>query len=432
MRNFTVTELNDNIKTILDSKFKNKKIMVTGEISNLKKSGKHTFLTLKDNNASISVAFWRNMLKNQHGDNVEITGKIDYYTKNGNINLIGTNIRNIGVGRLHKQYEHIRDKYKERGYFDNKKPFPKNIKNIGLITSATGAAVKDFLYVLENNNFSGNVFIYDCIVQGDLCPSSVAAGIKFFDKFDNIDDLNNQIIDVKSDNSSIDSEDPFEIRNQNDNSPRNKKITKSNNIDVLVVTRGGGSFEDLIGFSHPEVIEAIYNSKIYTISAVGHEVDEMLSDYVANYRAPTPSIAGEVIANVNVNNMRKFADMEQRLHTTKHMLMQTLYKYKDTVVRLQNSIVDPVHVLRTKLDNIYAIAKKYINDNISHYHKHINNVIEILNINNHNYMLEQGFIVLTDEQGNIISNVREILNYKVKLIHSSGCYDVIINKIEKQ
>src|ERR1700722_847607 len=108
--NFTVTEISQNIKDILNSEFKNKTIVIVGEISNLKYSGRHTYLTLKDENSSINVAFWNDLIKeNENGDNVEITGKIDFYTKTSNINLIGKGIKNIGIGVLHTKYEQIRE-----------------------------------------------------------------------------------------------------------------------------------------------------------------------------------------------------------------------------------------------------------------------------------------------------------------------------------
>ena len=166
MDTYTVTELNDAIKKAISIKFKKMLITVTGEISNIKNSGKHTFLTLKDDNTQINVAFWGSSLNNKNGDNVEISGSIELYAKTGNINLIGTTIKIIGIGSLHTEYERIRENYEKKGYFNNKKPLPTSVKRIGIVTSEGGAALQDLLYVLEKNEFSGDICIYDCRLEG--------------------------------------------------------------------------------------------------------------------------------------------------------------------------------------------------------------------------------------------------------------------------
>lgn len=114
MTSYTVSEINDIVKKTIQTEFKNKIITVTGEISNVKPSGRHTYLTLKDDNASISVIFWGTQLNNEHGDNVEITGKIELYTKTGNVNIIGNEIKIIGVGSLHTEYEKIKNDYEKK------------------------------------------------------------------------------------------------------------------------------------------------------------------------------------------------------------------------------------------------------------------------------------------------------------------------------
>ena len=269
MEELTVSELSNNIKYVLDNKFKNKTLKVIGEISGISIRGQNTWLKLKDNTTTLDVVFWRSCLSNRNGDNVEITGKVSYWSKSSQLKFVGEDIKQFGVGDLHQQYEDLKAKYEKAGYFNNRKPLPQSVKNIGVITSGAGAALHDFLYVLKKNNFSGNVYVYDCIVQGSKCPSSVAKGINFFNKQFTVNNLSDSEEEIDTD--------------------------IKHTIDLIVVTRGGGSLEDLMGFSHKKVIESIYKSKKYVISAVGHEVDNMLSDSVANYRAPTPSVAGEVV-----------------------------------------------------------------------------------------------------------------------------------------
>lgn len=481
MDSYTVSELNDTIKQALHTKFKNYTITVTGEISNLKISGgRHTFLTLKDDNSQISVAFWGSVLNNQHGDNVEVSGRIEHYAKSGNINLIGSSIKLTGVGSVHTEYERLKMEYEKKGFFNNKKPLPASIKKIGIVTSESGAALQDFLYVLEKNEFAGDVYIYDCIVQGSKCPASVAAGVKFFNSpfYPVTDDQNHQVCefmdsnlndsyqndsdpgsDTHSDNSN-DSFDPFATsasarskivkNNQNNqNNQNNKKqikdaIIRKNTygnddseveVDCIVVARGGGSFEDLMGFSHPKVIEAIYASKKYVISAVGHEPDNMLSDDVANYRAPTPSIAGAVVSSVNFNNKKKLLRIETDILKIKKDLLQTLHRYQKSLKRFALAVVDPTALLNKKLDDIVIKAKSHIKTKLIAQSHKLKTLNDVLTSNDVSTLLENGFMMLTDLNNSIVSDPKELFDKNLILIHASGRYNISIknmdNKTEK-
>lgn len=452
MESYTVTELTDVIKQALHTEFRNYQITVVGEISNLKSSGKHTFLTLKDDNTQINVAFWGSVLDNQHGDHVEITGRIELYAKTGNINLIGTSIKMIGIGSVHTEYEKLKIEYEKRGFFNNKKPLPESIKKIGIVTSEGGAALKDLLYVLEQNEFAGEVYIYDCIVQGSRCPASVAAGIKFFNSpfypVNNEEDL--QVEDLVDDNdsdsqSSDDSEgsfDPFAtsstakskiIKNDDTKKPTSKKNTYSNDedeveVDCIIITRGGGSFEDLMGFSHPKVIEAIFASKKYTISAVGHEIDNMLSDDVANCRAPTPSIAGAVVSSVNFNNKKKLSLVEANVLKIKKELLQTLYKYKKSLKRISLTVEDPSELLNNKLNDLLTKARSHIKTKLTSQSHRLKAIKEIISSNDVTALLENGFMMLTDIENNIVTDPKDLFDKNLILIHACGRYSVTIKK----
>jgi exodeoxyribonuclease VII large subunit len=403
MNTYTVTELNDLIRQTIDDEFRNKLFTVSGEISNCKNGGNHTYLTLKEDTNTISVAFWNEHLDNKNGEHVEIIGKISYYTKSGYMNIIGKSINIIGVGNLHNEYEQLRKKYEKKGYFNNKKPLPNTVKNIGIVTSEGGAALQDFIYVLKKNKFSGKIFIYDCNVQGIKCAQTVAAGINYFNNCDS---------DSDSDSDSD--------TNNDKNDDKDDKI----DVDIIVVTRGGGSFEDLMGFSHPHVIEAIYNSKKYIVSAVGHEVDNMLSDYVANYRAPTPSIAGEVISSINNNKLQKINDIKNKILNTKHDILQSLYRYKKNINQINNSIEDPINIIDTKINDIYTKAKHHVQNKLMMYANKIKNAKEILESNDINKLLNCGFVIMTDKNNNIITSIDKILNKNVYMIHSSGTYEI--------
>jgi exodeoxyribonuclease VII large subunit len=250
----TIKELNDMIKNVLTDNIKN--VNIKGEISNLKITNNNSWFSLKDKEASINCVNWNNMIKCVNGDNVNVEGYITVFVKNGSYLLVINTIENIGIGDIHKKYEIMKKTCYEKGLFSKKRELPINIMNIGIITSQEGAALHDILYVLKVNNYMGNVYVKNCFVQGQNCSKSVCEGITYFN--------NNNI-----------------------------------NIDVILITRGGGAIEDLMSYSTPEICEAIYNSNIITISAIGHEVDNMLSDYAADIRAPTPTYAGELILKSN-------------------------------------------------------------------------------------------------------------------------------------
>ena len=440
MESLTVSELNDYIKSAITSEFGNKSIKVCGEISNIKGSGFHTYLTLKDEKSSISVAFWRKRLDNdkKHGDNVEIHGCLDYYTKSSNITFIGKSIKDLGIGTIYTKYEELKEKYDGLGYFNNRKHLPDKVKNVGIVTSYDGAALHDFLYVLKKNDFCGNVFIYDCIVQGSKCPNSFANGIKFFNSpfyvgklvsdSDKSDDSESSDVDTSSE------DDPFAYETDEDTIV-NKSIPQGMDectqveVDMIVVTRGGGSFEDLIGFSHPKVIEGIYKSNKYVISAIGHEVDNMLSDYVANYRAPTPSIAGEVITSISSSPIKRINELEKDAMLIKQNILRDLYRYKEDINKIKEKVYDPRSELMEKLHNIESEATKHITSCLEMYKNKFTEVINTLNSHDTKMMLEDGFVVFSDNDGNIVNDIKVILsNKKIKLIHSSGTYDVTVKK----
>ena len=176
----SVFELNNLIKNFIDDNV-DKQIKLTGEISNIKKSGKNIWITLKDDKALISCIFWDNFNMNHNeGDKVVIEGKLSFYSKLCKVNFIGRKIEAIGVGKFHKEYQENFKKFKEKGYFNNSKPLPSKINSVGIITAKTGAALQDIMYVLKSGGFNGNIYIYSCSVQGVNCPPSVVDGINYF------------------------------------------------------------------------------------------------------------------------------------------------------------------------------------------------------------------------------------------------------------
>ena len=335
----SVSSLTHKIAQTLSNNF-NSKLSVEGELSNCKQYGSRLYFTLKDDGAQLSGIMWNfdncpNSEAVTNGTKVVVSGRLDLYKQGGRYNLNAQDIKPIGEGELNRQYMQTKDRYAKLGYFDqdHKKALPQSINKIGVVTAASGAAFKDFLYVLKSNGFSGEVLIKNCTVQGSTCPAQVAAAIKDLD---------------------------------------------SMGLDVIVVTRGGGSFEDLFGFSDSKVLEALFNAHTPTVSAIGHEVDFMLSDFVADVRAPTPSVAGEVVSQ-GVIGVEIIDGVIDQLHNE---IVHRLNSGTQTVFRLRNYLRSPVQLVDKLIGNIDSLQNNLtlgIKNKIAQYHSQLNGMTHRMN-----------------------------------------------------
>lgn len=270
-----VTEFCNKVKLILP----NITYHIIGEVNQLKYSHGHLYFNLKDANANIKCIVWKSKLEKikieiNDGDKVSIDIKLDFYSFTGSLNFIVDKIiKNEGVGDLYKEYNRIKTQFEEKGYFiKNKLQLPCIIKNILVITSENGAAIKDFLYNLENNKSKINYIIDNVPVQGYDCHKIISNKIR--DIYDN-------------------------------------KIYQDTKIDAIIITRGGGSFQDLFAFSEPELITSIYKYKKYPIiSAIGHQIDNPLLDLVADISCPTPSLAAQYLIDYNKNFIKKLEEIK--------------------------------------------------------------------------------------------------------------------------
>ncbi|KAF0247428.1 MAG: Exodeoxyribonuclease VII large subunit [bacterium] len=254
----TVSELTTQIKDRLETEFYD--VLVSGEVSNFKAhSSGHWYFTLKDEFSQIRCAAFRQQNtyirpRPTDGLKVRLRARVSIYESRGDYQLVVSSIESIGKGDLQKAFEKLQARLLAEGLFEqtHKKPLPKFPLLIGVITSHTGAAIQDILQVLYRRNKSINILIYSAKVQGEGAATEIAEGISYF-------------------NSRQD-------------------------VDVLIVGRGGGSIEDLWPFNEEVVARAIFASRIPIISAVGHEIDFTIADFVADHRAPTPSVAAEIVA----------------------------------------------------------------------------------------------------------------------------------------
>ncbi len=253
---FTVTELTEILKETISKKFPSL-IKITGEITNwtLSSSG-HIYFSLKDENSIIKSIIWRttNIKKDfKDGDKVVATGYLTIYEKQGTYQIIITEMKISGIGELYEKFLKLKEKLEKEGLFDKerKKKLPEYPLSIGIITSETGSVIHDIENILKRRAPYLKKYLFPALVQGEGSEKSIINGLKYFNK--------------------------------------------KNNVDVIIIARGGGSFEDLFVFNDETLAREIAKSKIPVISAVGHETDFTICDFVSDLRAPTPSAAAEIV-----------------------------------------------------------------------------------------------------------------------------------------
>ena len=272
MKPLSVTELTFAIKSLLEPNFR--AVMVRGEISNFKlQSSGHLYFSLKDANAQISAALFKGNASQlarvpKDGDQVIAVGELSVYAPRGNYQLIVREVQFLGVGELLLKFHQLKEALQARGWLDpqRKKPLPKLPKRIGVVTSPTGAVIQDILHVLTRRFAGFQVVLNPVKVQGEGAAQEIAQAIYDFNRY---------------------------------------KLA-----DVLIVGRGGGSMEDLWAFNEESVAKAIFESTIPIISAVGHETDVTIADWVADVRAPTPSAAAEIAIAEKANLLKFLAGAE--------------------------------------------------------------------------------------------------------------------------
>lgn len=304
---FSVSEINFEVKQFLEGTNTFKNIFVQGEISNITYySSGHLYFTLKDAGASVKCAIFRYKYRGvpvdlKEGEQVKIRGNVTLYERNGSYQIVADFLeRTNSIGSLYEKMEMLKRKYYEKGYFDNdkKKLFPKLPMNIGVVTAATGAAIRDIINTAHKRFPNVNIFLYPAKVQGDGAVQEIVSGIEFFNRAKNFKDEN--------------------------------KVA----VDALIVGRGGGSIEDLWAFNEEAVIEAIYKSEIPIISSVGHEIDNLLSDLVADRRAATPTQAAEILIPEKQNLIAELENKKDRI--TKILRNRVIFMKKELEQRKNN------------------------------------------------------------------------------------------------
>jgi len=365
----TVSALTKYIKVKLEGDKHLFSILIKGEISNFKRHSRgHLYFTLKDENAQISAIMFAKeamslLFSPKEGDHVLIEGRISLYEPSGTYSIQVSKMDPDGIGELYLKYEALKVFYEEKGYFaaSRKKPIPKFPQKIGVITSPTGAVVEDIKHTVSRRYMLAEIHLYPALVQGQGSAESIS----------------NMIL----------------LANQ-------KK-----EVDVIIVGRGGGSIEDLWAFNEPLVIEAIYQSKIPIIAAIGHETDITISDYVADLRAPTPTAAAELSTPNKPDLMDKLSEINDQIS---YRLFQHIHQIKTKLVHLDQRLDDlspsnqakrifqSVHQLNERLNHTYQLYLLKLKNEVKELHLGLTSPLDKIQLyqSKHHYLtksLHQGF-----------------------------------------
>ena len=366
----TVSQLNAYMKRVVDGQTALNDIWIKGEISNFKDhySG-HLYITLKDDGGVLKAVMFKAAastltFKPEDGMKVIARGRIGVYEQSGTYQLYISEMTPDGLGELYVAYEQLKKKLGEEGLFDDdkKKPIPKYPEKVGVITAATGAAVRDIINVITRRYPYCEIVIYPAQVQGQGAAESIVSGIEYFNE--------------------------------------------KEHCDTLIVGRGGGSIEDLWAFNEEIVARAIAGSKIPIISAVGHETDFTIADFVADLRAPTPSAAAEVAVPSQLELMSKISTMTTRMQSSvinglknKRLLIEKL-----SMRSPKNRIDD----LRQKNDNLIKQAEKSFLLTFEGKKKELSKYLAKLDALSPLGVMARGYAIATEEDGTVIRTINKM------------------------
>lgn len=385
-KTYSVSQVNELIKNIIDNEAILENMQIEGELSSFSITRNIAYFNLKDNDSILNCVLFNadRFPEFRVGDYVIIRGSIKYYAKGGRLSFNAIFMQQAGQGKLYKQFLELKLKLENEGLFDKafKKAMPEHIRKVGVISSRTGAVIQDIINVTSRRNPLLNIVLYDVQVQGKYAKEQIVKGIQFFSEY--------------------------------------------KDIDIIIVARGGGSIEDLQPFNEEEVARVCFDCKKPVISAVGHETDFTIIDFVADFRAPTPSAAAELVSAdiINIkeqmlNRLNVLANLlKSKLNIFGQQIEHTVLKLqKKTVSNIQDTILQTVGLetrLQSKLENTLQTSTYRVNLLINTLDKL--NPIKLLNKGYS--IISKNNLVVNDSKLLAINDDIEVQFYKGKVIAS--------------
>jgi len=390
---YSVAQVNTYIKNMFAQDYMLRSIMVRGEVSNCKyHSFGHIYFTLKDKLGVIScVMFAGNRgglsFPLKEGMQVVVSGNIDVYERDGKYQLYAKKITLDGIGQLYERFEALKNELEERGLFapEYKQPIPHYIKRLGVVTAKTGAAVRDIINIARRRNPYVQIILYPAIVQGEYAAQSIVNGIRALENL---------------------------------------------GVDAMIVGRGGGSIEDLWAFNEEIVAQAVFDCSVPIISAVGHETDTTIIDYVADLRAPTPSAAAELaVSDVALLEEQLLAMREHLYNAMLRILEYKRIRVSHEAMRLkgfspQNKIQTMRYASMRAQEQLQNAMEKILQE----YHRRLAVYIERLKGVSPLDKLNQGFSYVSDEHGKTVNDVNKVFKDDLLTVHVKN--GKLITKVE--
>lgn len=383
----TVSTLNNYIKKTLDNDFILRNANVKGELSNVKiHSSGHIYFSLKDNSSKINCVMFKSNANSltfipENGMNVLVNGRISVYEKEGVYQLYCDGMEIDGVGNLYIEFEKLKRKLEEEGLFDfeNKIDIPMFPRKIGVITSSTGAAIRDIINVTRRRNDKVDILIYPSLVQGINAKYDIVKGIE--------------------------------------------KLNSITDIDVIILARGGGSIEELWAFNEEIVARAIAKSKKPIVTGIGHETDFTISDFVSDKRASTPSQAAEIVVptieelNERLLNIRGMLTNNIKSEMLKNKKNLEMYKKVLELNSPKNFLVNQYNIIDNKKEILGHKMKKILEYQLREVQKNY----ELLGAHNPLNILNKGYSLIYDNEKHVISSINELKDEKrVKILLKDG------------
>jgi exodeoxyribonuclease VII large subunit len=379
----SVSEVNQYVKTLLETNSLLKNLVIQGELSNVKRAASgHLYFSLKDTASKIDCVMFKNAAAGlkfspREGEKVTLRGALGVYLPSGQYQITVRTMEKQGLGDLFQAYLVLKDELEAKGYFDrdHKKKLPEIISRVGMVTSPTGAALQDMITIIRRRNPLLDMVIYPSLVQGDEAPKSLIKGIETFNE--------------------------------------------NKNVDVIIIGRGGGSIEDLWAFNDPQLAKAIYESELPVISAVGHEIDFTIADFVADLRAPTPSGAAELVAEETRGMIEALIVLRKRFIQG---MMKKISDHREGLQVMTKDLLrfrprERIGEMRIQMDTIQERMLRALKGRLRNERLLLKNYEARIAAMNPLTRLKKGYVRVTDEKGKTIGSVTELTIEKPVKLH---------------